>query len=473
MVESIVLSALTDYKYSKFSNYKEFKKEVIRLKHIIIGGVAAGMSAASKIKRIQKDASVHVYAKGSFLSYGACGLCYFIAGLSDDHNKMIARTREEFEAQGIKTYLRSEATGVDAQNKVVTVKNLDTGEITKETYDRLMIATGAQAIRPPIDGMDKKGVYTLKTLEDGLCLKKEITRYGIKDVVIVGGGYIGVEMAEALHALGKKVVCLEAAERILLPFDAEISDIALTEIQRHGVEVKTGEKVLSFKGGASVNTVVTDKGEYIADAVVVAAGVKPATGFLADSGIAMENNGAVIVDRQMRTTVPDVYSAGDCAVVYDRMKKKNVYLPLGAVANKCGRIAGGNMCGGSEEFPGALSSAALKVFDLQLGRTGLGEMDAAEMGYEFSTVFTEGRSHPKYYPGSEPLMIKLVYEKPSMKILGAQLCGKEGAALRTDIFAVAIHAGMTTRELGMMDLIYSPPYAGVWDAVHIACNAAK
>jgi NADPH-dependent 2,4-dienoyl-CoA reductase/sulfur reductase-like enzyme len=443
------------------------------LKHIIIGGVAAGMSAASKIKRIQKDASIHVYAKGAFLSYGACGLCYFIAGMNDDYNKMIARTREEFEEQGIKTFLRSEAVGVHVRSKTVTIKNLDTGEIIRETYDKLMIATGAEAVRPPIDGIDKKGVYTLKTLEDGLCLKKEITRYGIKDVVIVGGGYIGIEMAEALHALGKRVVCLEAAERILLPFDVEIADLALAEIKRHGVEIKTGEKVLSFKGGGSVNAVVTENGEYIADAVVVATGVKPSTGFLADTGIAMEANGAVIVDRQMRTSVPDVYSAGDCAVVYDRMKKKNVYLPLGAVANKCGRIAGGNMCGGSEEFPGALSSAALKVFDLQLGRTGLGEKEAAENGFDFGTVFVEGRSHPIYYPGSEPLMIKLVYEKPSMKILGAQLCGKDGAALRTDIFAVAIHAGMTTKELGMIDLIYSPPYAGVWDAVHIACNAAK
>ena len=431
------------------------------------------MSAASKIKRIQKDAVVRVYAMGRFLSYGACGLCYFIAGYNDDHRKMIARSREAFEEQGIKTFLRSEAIGVDVQNKVVSVKNLDTGEVLKETYDKLMIATGARAVVPSIPGIEKKGIYTLKTLEDGLCLKEEIGRYGVLDVVIIGGGYIGVEMAEAMHALGKRVVCLEAADRILTPFDEEIADMALDEIKRHGVEVKTGVKVLAFKGGESVNTVVTEDGEYVADAVVIAAGVRPATDFLENSGIAMEQNGAIIVDRQMRTSVADVYSAGDCAMVYDRVKKENVYLPLGAVANKCGRIAGGNMCGGSDEFPGALSSTALKVFDLQLGRTGLSERDALKMGYTYGRVFVEAKNHPKYYPDSEPLMVKVIYEKPSMKLLGAQLCGKDGAALRTDVFAVAIHAEMTTKQLGMVDLIYSPPFAGVWDAVHIACNAAK
>lgn len=443
------------------------------MKHIIIGGVAAGMSAASKIKRMQKDAVVHVYEKGDLLSYGACGLCYFIAGYNDDHKKMIARTRGQFEEQGIETFMRSEVIDVDVQNKAVSVRNLDTGTVIKDTYDKLMIASGAESIKPPIPGIDKKGVYTLKTMKDGLRLKEEITGYGINDIVIIGGGYIGIEVAEAMHALGKRVVCLEAASRILMSFDDEIAGLALRELRRKGIEIKTGEKVLSIKGGSSVNAVATENGEYTADAVIVAAGVKPATGFLKNTGIAMENNGAIIVDRQMRTSVTDVYSAGDCAMVYDRVKNKNMYLPLGTAANKCGRIAGGNMCGSSEEYAGALSSAALKVLDLQLGRTGLGEREARELGYQVGTVFVEARNHPAYYPDSQPLMVKVIYEKPSMKILGAQLCGKEGAALRTDIFAVAVHAGMTTKELGMTDLIYSPPYAGVWDAVQIACNAAK
>lgn len=443
------------------------------MKHVIIGGVAAGMSAASKIKRMQKDAIVHVYEKGGFLSYGACGLCYYVAGYNDDHKKMIARTRAEFEAQGIETYMHCEVTDVDVQNKVVTARNLDTGEVVRDTYDKLMIATGAHSVKPPILGIEKKGTYTLKTMEDGLCLKEQIGGYGINDVVIIGGGYIGVEMAEAMHALKKRVVVLETADRILTSFDTEIAELAAREIKSKGIEIKTGEKVVALKGCGSVNAVETESGQYVADAVLVAAGVKPSTDFLKNTGIAMEKNGAVIVDRQMRTSIPDIYSAGDCAVVYDCIKQKNVYLSLGTVANKCGRIAGGNMAGSSEEYVGALSSAALKVFDLQLGRTGIGEKDARELGLNYGTVFVEARNHPAYYPDSQPLYVKVIYERPSLKLLGAQLCGKDGAALRTDIFAVAIHAGMTTRELGMADLIYSPPYAGVWDAVHIACNAAK
>ncbi len=443
------------------------------MKHIIIGGVAAGMSAASKIKRVQKDAVVHVYEKGEFLSYSACGLCYYIAGYNDDHAKLIARSRAQFEAQKIETFLGFEAVGVDVLNKVVSVRDLKTGNVLKDTYDKLMIATGAEAIRPPIEGIDKKGVYTLKTMEDALRLKKEIAGYGINDVVIIGGGSVGIEMAEAMHAQKKRVVCIEAASDILPAFDGEITKLALFEMESKGIKIKTQEKVLRIKGGGSANAVLTDKEEYIADIVIVAAGIKPATAFLQDTGIAMESNGAIIVDRQMRTSIADIYAAGDCALVYDRIKKENVYFPLGTVANKCGRITGGNMCGAGEEFEGTLCSAAIKVFDLQLGRTGLGEKEARDMGYNYGTVFVEARNHPAYYPGHEPLMVKVIYERPSKKILGAQLCGKDGAALRTDIFAVAIQAGMTTKQLGGADLIYSPPYSGVWDAVHIACNAAK
>ncbi|WP_066648357.1 CoA-disulfide reductase [Christensenella timonensis] len=443
------------------------------MKVIVAGGVAAGMSAASKIIRIQKDAQVTVYEKGGYLSYGACGLSYYVAGYNDDHTKMIARTRAAFEEMGISTFLHHEIIAVDAQNKVVTVKNLKTGETFKDIYDKLMIGTGASAIKPPIPGIEKKGIYVLKTMEDGLRLKEVMAGYGIQNVVVVGGGYIGVEVAEAMHALGKNVVCIEAADKILAPFDDEITAIAMQELQDKGIEVHTGEKVMGFGGTESVNEVITDQRSYVADLVVVSAGVRPNTQLLAGTDVALEKNGAVIVDREMRTSNPDIFSAGDCAMVYDLVKQKNVYLPLGTAANKCGRIAGTNICGGHDVFVGMTSSAALKVCDMQLGRTGLGEREAIDMGYTVGSVTIEGRNHPAYFPGMEPLTIKVIYEKPSMRILGAQLAGKDGAALRTDVFVVAINAGMTTKQLGMMDLIYSPPYAGVWDAIQIACNAAK
>lgn len=443
------------------------------MKVIIAGGVAAGMSAASKIIRLQKDAEITVYEKGNFLSYGACGLPYYVAGYNDDHTKMIARTRAQFEEAGIHTQLQHEIIAVDTQMKVVTVKNLQTGETFKDVYDKLMVGTGAGAIIPPIKGIDKKGIYPLKTMEDGLFLKEVMAGYGIQNVVVVGGGYIGIEATEAMHALGKNVVCLEAADKILDPFDQEITNLAMKELADKGIEIRTNERVTEFKGGMNVNEVVTDQGSYLADIVIVATGVRPSTQFLQGTDVELERNGAIIVDRQMRTSNPDIFAAGDCAMVYDLVKQKNVYLPLGTAANKCGRIAGTNICGGSDTFVGMTSSAALKVCDLQLGRTGLGEQEAIALGYQVGTVTVQGNNHPAYYPGQVPLTIKVIYEKPSMRILGAQLAGEDGAALRTDVFAVAINANMTTKQLGMVDLIYSPPYAGVWDAIHIACNAAK
>lgn len=443
------------------------------MKHIILGGVAAGMSAASKIRRLDKDAVIHVYEKGAYLSYGACGLSYYVAGYNDDPTKMIARSREQFEKSGIKTFLYHEAVAVDTALKTVTINDTRTGRQFTDSYDRLMIATGAEAVRPPLPGMDKKGVFTLKTMDDGLVLKEQVQKYGIQSVVVIGGGYIGVEVLEAMHAQGKDVTCIEAAPRILTTFDDEIAQLAKAELVRNKITLRENEKVHEIKGGISVSSVVTDRGEYPADLVVVAAGIRPNTKFLQGTGVELAQNGAVVTDRHMQTTVPGIYSAGDCALVYDFVKNSNVYLPLGTTANKCGRIAGENMCGGNAEYVGAASSSALKVCGLELGRTGMGQAEAEAKGLNVGTVFVEASNHPHYYPGQKALYIKVIYERPSLRILGAQLCGEEGAALRTDIFAVALHAGMTTKQLGQTDLIYSPPYAGVWDAVHIACNAAK
>lgn len=274
--------------------------------------------------------------------------------------------------------------------------------------------------------------------------------------------------------LGKQVTCIEAAKRILSPaFDEEFSALATKELQSKGVRILTEQKAVAITGGSCVTGVQTDQELIDADLVVIAAGVRPATEFLADTGIERAANGAIVVDRQMRASLPDVWAAGDCALVYDCIKNRNVFLPLGTVANKCGRIAGTNICGGNEEYIGALSSAAIKVCDLEMGRTGMGEADAKEAGYEIGTVVVNTASHPRYYPNPTPITIKVIYDKQSKRILGAQLAGQKGAALRTDVFAVAIQAGMTTKTLGMADFIYAPPFAGVWDAIHIACNAAK
>ncbi len=443
------------------------------MKVIIIGGVAAGMSAASKIARTDSSAEVVVYEKGGFLSYGACGLPYYVGNFNDDYRRMIARTQEQFTQAGIKTHLFHEVLKVDVDKKQVIVKDIKNGNMFADSYDKLMIATGASSIVPPFPGVEMMGVHVLKTLEDGIFLKEYAAMSEIKNVSIVGGGYIGIECAEAFLNLKKNVRIIEAADRILTPFDKEMSDMAEKELEKHGVKLHLGEKVKGFKGSSKVEQIETDKGIYDADLVIIAVGVRPNTTFLKDTGIRLAKNGAIIVDREMKTSVDDIYSAGDCALVYNEIMQEDCFLALGTVANKCGRIAGGNILGDHQKFIGALGSAAIKVCDIEMGRTGMGEADAKRLGKKYKTVIVQANDHPAYYPNPTPVTIKLIYEEGTRKLLGAQACGQKGAVMRVDVFAVAIHAGMTTDELGMTDLVYAPPFAGVWDAIHIASNLAK
>ncbi|MCE5344629.1 MAG: CoA-disulfide reductase [Eubacteriales bacterium] len=443
------------------------------MKAIVLGGVAAGMSAASKLKRERPDAEIAVYERGSFLSYGACGLPYYIGGFNTDADKLIARTREQYDQLGIRTYLRHEALRVDTTAKRVEIINHDTGAILTDDYDTLMIAVGCQSIMPKVDGADLPSVFYVKTMEDGLLFEKIAHLQGVKDVAIVGGGYIGVEMAEAMLHLGKHVTLIEAADRLLTPFEAEFSEMAAQELERNGVILRLKERVTAFTEAQDHRVVHTDLGEYRADVVLVAIGVVPATGFLKDTRLDMARNGALIVDREQRTNLPDIFSAGDCAVCWHRVAQENYFLPLGTVANKCGRIAGANMAGGHEIFDGAMGTAAIKVCELEMARTGLSEADARRKGIDTAVKLVTASDHPSYYPNPTKLTIKLIYEKGTLRLLGANIAGAKNAVLRGDIFATAIHAGMTTAELGMVDLAYAPPFATVWDAVHIAANAAK
>ncbi len=443
------------------------------MKAVIIGGVAAGMSAASKIKRNDPTAEVTVYEKGNFVSYGACGLPYFVSGENTDHTKMIARTCEQFNKSGIRTQLNHEVLSVSPEDKTVTVQNLKTGETFKDPYDALMIATGCASVVPPIPGVDNAGVFYVKTLEDGLLLQKVADHPSVRRCVIIGGGYIGIEMAEAFLRLGKEVTVIEGANRILSSFEPEFSEMAAQELMQNGASVKTGERVLAIEEQQTHRLVRTSHGEYPADIILMSVGVMPATQFLKETGMRMAKNGAILVDREMRTSIPGIYAAGDCAVTYNKVMEEDYFLPLGTVANKCGRIAGGNMLGKHEKFVGALGTAAIKVCGIEMGRTGMSEADAVRLGIDYRTKMVTAYNHPPYYPGQTAIAIKLIYEKGTRRLLGACAAGQQGAVLRVDMFAIAIHAGLTTAELGMVDLAYAPPFAGVWDAVHIAANAAK
>ena len=443
------------------------------MKVIIIGGVAAGMSCASKVVRSDKTAEVVVYEKGGFLSYGACGLPYYVGNFNDDYRRMIARTKETFEESGVQCNLYYEVLQVDVHKKVVTLHDIKGNRYFTDHYDKLMIATGAKAVMPPFEGSHLIGVHSLKTMEEGIFLREYAKSENVRNITIVGGGYIGIECAEAFLHLGKKVRVIESADRILNSFDEEMAELARLELEGKGIEIHLSEKVKQFHGQITIEKIETDKGIYDTDLAIVAVGVKPATEFLEDTDIERAKNGAILVNRKLETSIKDVYAAGDCILVYNECLKEDSYLALGTTANKCGRIAGANIAGDNQEFLGALGSAAIKVCDIELGRTGMGEQDAKKKGIAYKTVLVKAYDHPAYYPDPTPIVIKLIYEEKTRKLLGAQTGGLKGAVLRVDVFAVAIHSGMTCDELGMTDLVYAPPFAGVWDAIHIACNAAK
>jgi NADPH-dependent 2,4-dienoyl-CoA reductase/sulfur reductase-like enzyme len=444
------------------------------MKIIIIGAEAAGASAAAKAKRMAPDAEIIVYEKSDVISFGACGLPYFVGDYFSDPGFMVSRTVEQFEHSGITVKIRHEVLSVEPATKTVTVKNLATGELQAQQYDRLLIASGAAAIIPPIENLQLKNVFTLKSMADGLALKQAAQLEGKKNVVIIGAGFIGLEVAEAMVKLGKNVRIIQLDERVMPDFfDKEITDIFEKELSAAGVAVHLSESVKALQGAVQVAHVITDKGEYPADLVVLAVGVKPNTSFLQNTGIDLLRNGAIRIDAYGQTNLPDVYAAGDCACVYHLLKNEYVYIPLATTANKIGKVAGENLLGNKTAFPGTLGTAAIKTIEVEAGRTGLTEQEAVKAGIPYKIVFIRDKNHSNYLPGQADIFVKLVYHQDTRKLLGGQVAGSYGSALRADVLAVAIWNGMTVDQLGMLDLFYAPPFSRPWDAINIAANAAK
>lgn len=447
------------------------------MKIVIIGGVAAGMSAAAKASRLNKDAELVIYEKTDIVSWGACGLPYYVGNFYEDPNNMIARPVHKFLEAGMNIKIKHEVIKVDTEKKEITVKNLVTEEIFNDNYDKLMIATGAHAIMPPIKNLSTKGVYTLKDYSDGIILKEEMMKDENQEIIVVGAGYIGIEVVEAAKNLGKRNVRLiQLGDRVLMEsFDKEITDVMEEEIRSHeGVNLHLEESVLEIiEEDGKVKGVKTNKGEYNADLVVVATGVRPNTAFLKDTGIEMLPNGALVIDEHGKTSIDSIYSAGDCATVYHLVREENVFIPLATTANKIGRVVGENLAGVETVFKGTLGSAAVKVMDVEAGRTGLTESEAVKKGINYKTVFVKDKNQTNYYPGQEDIFVKLIYNAETRVLLGAQIAGKKGAVLRVDALATAIYSKLTVDEIGMMDFCYAPPFARTWDVMNVAGNVAK
>ena len=441
---------------------------------VIIGAVAAGMSAAAKLKRSKPEYDVVVYEKTDVVSFGACGLPYFVGGFFDDPKNMIARAPEKFRESGIDLNIFNEVISVDTENKKLKVKNVNTGETFIDSYDKLMIATGASSIIPPIKNVKLENVSTLKSLDDGVKVKELMNKDEIKKVAIIGAGFIGLEAVEAAKKLGKEVVVFQLEDRILPQvFDKEITDILESEIRKREVDLRLEEIVSELVGETKVEKVVTNKGEYEADLVIIATGVRPNTAFLKDTGMDMLPNGAIIIDEFGRTSIEDIYAAGDCATIQNIVTGQDSYVPLATGANKLGRIVGENLAGANNSFQGSLGSSCIKIMDMEAAATGLTETQASKLGIEVKAKFISDFNQTNYYPGRDKMYVKLVYDASTKVILGGQVAGFKDAVQRCNVIAACIFGKLTTNQLGMLDLCYAPPFARTWDILNVAGNVSK
>ncbi|MFU8872064.1 FAD-dependent oxidoreductase [Micromonospora sp. SL4-19] len=445
---------------------------------IVVGGDAAGMAAASQARRRRDPADLEIVAfeRGHFTSYSACGIPYWISGVLPERDQLIARDpatfREKFD---IDVRLRHEVTAIDLDRREVLVRDLAGGAEVRAGFDTLVYATGATPVRPGWASGGVAGVFGVQTLDDGMALLNWLEREPRpRRAVVVGGGYIGVEMAEALLQRGLSVDLLEQADQPMSTVDPDMAELVSDAMRKIGIGIRTGLTVTGLQErDGRIATVVTTEGPVPADVVVLGLGVRPNTALAEAAGLPLGPTGGVRTDRRMRVPgVPGVWAAGDCVETLHRVSGMPVHIPLGTHANKQGRVAGINIGGGYATFPGVIGTAVTKVCDLEVGRTGLRERDATEAGFEFITVMAESTSRAGYYPGARPMTVKLIAERPDGRLLGAQIVGWSEAAKRIDALAVALWNDMTVDEMTSLDLGYAPPFAPVWDPVLIAARKA-
>jgi NADPH-dependent 2,4-dienoyl-CoA reductase/sulfur reductase-like enzyme len=445
----------------------------VSVRLVVVGGVAAGMSAASKARRMDPAMDIVVYEKSGFVSYGACGLPYYVQGLIPDHNTLIARTPQQFARQKIQVFTRHEVTDIDPVGRRVEVKNLDTGTTFETAFDKLMLSAGGYAARLPTLGLEPppENLFVVRTVEDGIAIRRFIERERPKRAVVVGAGYIGLEMAEALvdgHGLSVTLVTLFPP---LVPtFDEDMAEYVTAELARHQVALHVqGAKAFERQDGRVV-AVHSDVASFPVDLVILAVGVRPNTALAEAAGIALGPTGAVAVDDHQRTNMEGIYAGGDVAEALSLVTEEPVYVPLGTTANKQGRVAGENIAGGDAAFQGIVGTTVVKVFEVDAARTGLTETQARARGYAVETTTIEARSTAHYMPEGGPLHVKLVYTADG-RLLGAQMVGT-AAAKRIDVVATALQHRLTVADLGQLDLSYAPPFAPVWDALLVAANVA-
>lgn len=440
------------------------------MKVVIVGGVAGGASAAARIRRLDENAEIIVFERTGFISYANCGLPYYIGGVITDEEELTLQTPESFWHRfHVDARVRHNVTAVNTDRKTVTVHSLDTGKTYEENYDKLILSPGAKPIQPKIPGADSKNIFTLRSVEDTLKIHRYLETEKPKKAAIIGGGFIGMEAAENLAHLGMDVTLVQRSAHLLPTFDFDMACSLHAEMRKHGVHLMLNTEVTEIAEKDGCLSLKTSEGcEFPADMVLFAIGVTPDTALAKDAGLELGIKGSIVVNDRMETSVPDIYAVGDAVEVKHFVTGSRALISLAGPANKQGRIAADNICGGSSAYKGSQGSSVIKVFDMTAASTGINESVAKAADLDYERVVLSPASHAGYYPGGSVMTMKVLYEKETLQILGAQITGYEGVDKRIDVFATAIRAGLRATELAELDLAYAPPYSSAKDPVNMA-----
>jgi len=443
------------------------------MKIAVVGGVAAGTSAAAKARRTNDEAEIVLFEKGKDISYAGCGLPYYISGVTKSRKKVVINTPDEFaEKYGVDVKTEHEVVDLDKEKKTLKFKNLQEDTEGTYQYDKLIIATGAKPVVPPIPGIDLENIYPLRSVKDADRIKEKVQ--GLDKVTIIGAGLIGLEMAEAFSELDKEVTVVELEDKILPPFSEEITKYVDQHLRDQDVNLVLGDGVSSFKGEDAVDKVITSSGKEIdADFVLLSLGIKPEVTLAKKGGIEIGDTGAIAVNEKMETSEEDIYAAGDCAETINLLTDEKAWVPMGSTANKQGRVAGENAGGGSNHHLGVFQTAITKIFDYTVAKTGLDEKEAEESGYDPLVVSITGSNHASYFPNFKKMKIRGVFDKKTHRILGVQIEGEDKVDKRVDVLSTAIYSELRAEDLFQIDLAYAPPYSTPKDPVAVLGMVAE
>lgn len=440
------------------------------MKVVIVGGVAGGATAAARIRRLDEQAEIIVFERSGYVSYANCGLPYYVGGVIGEPEELTLQTPESFFRRfRVRMKVHHEVTAIHPDRKIVCVRNLKTGEAFEESYDKLILSPGAKPAQPRLPGVGMDKLFTLRTVEDTLRIKEYVNQNHPRSVVLAGGGFIGLELAENFCELGMEVTIVQRPKQLMTPFDADMASFIHNEMRRHGVKLALGHTVEGFEEkGDGVDVLLQEEPSLHADMVVLAIGVVPDTALAEKAGLELGIKGSIVVNERMETSIPDIYAAGDAVQVKHYVTGEDALISLAGPANKQGRIIADNICGGDSRYAGSLGSSVIKVFDMTAANTGLSEGNAKKAGLDADTVILSPMSHAGYYPGGRVMTMKVVFEKETYRLLGAQIVGYEGVDKRIDVLATAICAGWQAVRLKDLDLAYAPPYSSAKDPVNMA-----